>query len=369
MTQYMHELPDWPQYRWDDARLRDPLAAVRYRHGLFIGRTEQLGFALREETSLRILTLDVVKSSEIEGEFLNPDQVRSSLARRLGVGEHEWVQANPKVDGIVDVMLDATQHHDRPLTAERLFGWHSLLFPSGFSGGHRIGVGRWRDDAMQVVSGELDPERRRVFYEAPAPLRVDREMDRFLRWFDVGGVDPVLRAAIAHLWFVQIHPFDDGNGRIGRAILDMALAQGERSNLRFYSMSALIRDERKMYYHMLEQAGKRDDLDITRWLEWFIGCMDRVLTETSASLDIALRKARFWNERRFTEFNDRQVDMLDRLLEGTVDNLTAVKWAKIVRGGISHDTALRDIMSLVAAGILIKDPDEGGRNTRYLLVR
>ncbi len=379
MARVMHELSDWPAFRWDRERLIDALAAVRYNQGRLIGRMESLGFSLREQAVLRTLTLDVLKSSEIEGEFLDPDRVRSSIADRLGIGEKLWLPPDLRVDGVVDVMLGATQQYAHPLTAERLYGWHALLFPSSFSGGHRIRVGVWRDDArgpMEVVSGEVDPERRTVYFEAPAADRVPAEMAAFLRWFDAswmpperGGLDSVLRAGIAHLWFVTIHPFDDGNGRIARAIMDMALAQSENSALRFYSMSAQFRRERKAYYAMLEATQKRGDLDITAWLEWFIAGLDRALAHVDAELDLVLRKAQFWDKHRGTPLNPRQTNMLNRLLDGTVENLTSSKWAKIIGGGLSHDTALRDIAALIVLGILVKDPGEGGRSTRYLLVR
>lgn len=379
MTRYMHELPDWPAFRWDRARLIHPLGDVRYKQGKLIGKMAALGFSDREQAVLRTLTLDVVKSSEIEGEFLDPDRVRTSIADRLGIGEKLWLPPDHRVDGVVDLMLDATQRYARPLEPERLYGWHSLLFPSGFSGGQRIRVAAWRDDAlgpMQIVSGELDPERRTVHFEAPPADRVPAEMAAFLRWLDAtwrtpekGGVDSVLRAGIAHLWFVTIHPFDDGNGRIGRAIMDMALAQSENSALRFYSMSAQFRRDRKAYYAMLESTQKRGDLDITAWLEWFIASLDRALDHVDEELDAVLRKARFWDHHRDSALNPRQTNMLNRLLDGSVEHLTSSKWAKIIGGGLSHDTALRDIAGLVALGILIKDPHEGGRSTRYLLVR
>jgi len=379
MARYIHELPEWPAFRWDHDRLIDSLGDVRYKQGKLIGKMDSLGFSDREQAVLRTLTLDVVKSSEIEGEFLDPDRVRSSIADRLGIGEKLWLPPDQRVDGVVDVMLDATQRFAWPLTAERLYGWHASLFPSGFSGGERIRVGVWRDDIlgpMQVVSGELDPERRTVHFEAPRADRVPAEMAAFLQWLDAtwrtpekGGVDSVLRAGIAHLWFVTIHPFDDGNGRIGRAIMDMALAQSENSALRFYSMSAQFRRDRKAYYAMLESTQKRSDLNLTPWLEWFIASLDLALEHVDAELDAVLRKARFWDHYRAAALNPRQTNMLNRLLDGTVENLTSSKWAKIIGGGLSHDTALRDIAGLVALGVLIKDPDEGGRSTRYLLVR
>jgi Fic family protein len=378
MTRYMHELPQWPAFQWDHKRLIDALAAVRYKQGRLIGKMESLGLSLREQAVLRTLTMDVLKSSEIEGQFLDPDRVRSSIADRLGIGEKLWLPPDHRVDGVVDMMLDATQQFSHPLTAERLHGWHALLFSSSFSGGHRIRVGGWRDDAkgpMQVVSGEVAPERRTVYFEAPAADRVPEEMAAFLGWFDDSlnalerdGMDSVLRAGVAHLWFVTIHPFDDGNGRIARAIMDMALAQSENSALRFYSMSAQFRRERKAYYAMLQATQKRADLDVTAWLEWFIASLDRALAHVDAELDLVLRKSHFWDKHRDTALNPRQTNMLNRLLDGTVEHITSSKWAKIIGGGLSHDTALHDIAALIALGILIKDPEEGGRSTRYLLV-
>lgn len=376
MARYIHELPEWPAFRWDHDRLVHPLGDVRYKQGKLVGRMAALGFADREQAVLRTLTLDVVKSSEIEGERLDADRVRSSIADRLGIGAKLWLPPDHRIDGVVDVMLDATQRYASPLDAERLYGWHSLLFPSGFSGGQRIRVAAWRDDSqgpMQVVSGGLDPERRTVHFEAPAAERVPAEMLAFLRWFDAtrapGGVDAVLRAGIAHLWFVTIHPFDDGNGRIGRAVMDMALAQSEDSALRFYSMSAQFRRDRKAYYAMLESTQKRLDLDLTPWLLWFIASLDRALDHVDAELDRVLQKARFWQQHRDAALNTRQTQMLNRLLDGTVEHLTSSKWAKILGSGLSHDTALRDIAGLVALGLLVKDPHQGGRSTRYLLVR
>lgn len=367
MSRYIHELPDWPSFKWDQEKLAGPLAALRHRQGRLIGRMETLGFPLRAEANLRTLTLDVTKSSEIEGEILDRDQVRSSIARRLGMDIGALAPANRNVEGMVEMMLDATQKYSEPLTAERLAGWHASLFPTGYSGMRRIAVGRWRDDAkgpMQVVSSAGGRER--VHFEAPTAKRLKREMTLFLKWFNgTDDTDLVLRAGLAHLWFVTIHPFEDGNGRIARAIADMALARSEQSSQRFYSMSAQIRIERKTYYDILEKTQK-GGLDITPWLVWFLGCLDRAFNGTEETLSSVLHKARFWERHADTSFNDRQRLMLNKLLEGLEGNLTSSKWAKIAK--CSQDTALRDILDLVNHGILAKNPD-GGRSTSYSLTQ
>jgi Fic family protein len=367
MNRYIHELPDWPHFRRDTEKLAGPLAALRHRQGRLMGRMETLGFPLRAEATLQTLTLDVVKSSEIEGEVLDRDQVRSSIARRLGMDIGALAPAARNVEGVVEMMLDATQNYSAPLTAKRMFGWHASLFPAGYSGMKRIEVGRWRNDVrgpMQVVSGALGRER--VHFEAPAATRLKKEMMQFLKWFNgTDGTDPVLRAGLAHLWFVTLHPFDDGNGRIARAIADMALARSEQSSHRFYSMSAQIRVERKAYYDMLEKTQK-GGLDITPWLEWFLGCLDRAFDATEETLTGVLRKARFWKTHAEKSFNDRQCLMLNKLLDGLEGDLTSSKWARIAK--CSQDTALRDIQDLVNQGILTKDPG-GGRSTSYSLTQ
>ena len=332
----------------------------------FIGRMESLGFRLRGEAVVESLAEEVVKSNEIEGNTLDRDQVRSSVARRLGVDIGALKPADRSVDGIVDMTLDATQNYREPLTAERLFEWHRGLFPGGSSGLTRITVGHWRDDRngpMQVVSGS--PGRERVHFQAPAAPLVDAEMRTFLDWFNrASTVDQVLKAGIAHLWFVTIHPFEDGNGRIARAIADMALARSEDSARRFYSMSAQIRRERDGYYKILEST-QRNGLDITSWLTWFLRCFDRAVAEADHLLDAVLRKAGFWRSVAGEAFNDRQRTMLNRLLDGFVGKLTTSKWAKIAK--CSQDTALRDIDDLLRRGVLAKDPG-GGRSTSYSLV-
>ena len=326
---------------------------------------EGLGFQLRTEAVLDTLTEDVLKSSEIEGEKLDRDQVRSSIARHLGIDIGGLTPADRDVEGVVEMMLDATQRYNRPLTRQRLFDWHAALFPTGRSGMSRINVGAWRDDIkgpMQVVSGPIGKER--VHYEAPIAARLGGEMKRFLDWFDTESpIDLVLRAGVAHLWFVTIHPFDDGNGRIARAIADMVLARSEHSSQRFYSMSAQIRQERKRYYEILEMTQK-GDLDITRWLEWFLACLGRAFDRAETVLATVLGKARFWDRFSGIVFNERQRDMMNRLLNGFEGKLTSSKWAKLEK--CSQDTALRDIEDLVKKEILKKDA-AGGRSTSYSL--
>lgn len=365
MPKYIHQLPNWPKFQWDQKVLASPLAALRHRQGRFVGRMEALGFPLRSEAMLQTLTQDVVKSSEIEGEILDREQVRSSIARRLGIEIGALTPADRDVEGIVEMMLDATQKYDEPLTEQRLFGWHAALFPTGRSGMHLITVGAWRDDSsgpMQVVSGAIGKER--VHYEAPPAAKLAGEMKAFLDWFETkDGTDPVLRTAIAHLWFVTIHPFEDGNGRIARAIADMALARSDHSPQRFYGMSAQIRQERNAYYDMLE-ATQKGDLDITSWLEWFLACLDRSFDGAENTLADVFRKAEFWKKHAEATFNNRQRDMLNRLLDGFEGKLTTSKYATIEK--TSPDTALRDITDLVERGILAKD-EGGGRSTSYSL--
>ena len=366
MATYIHQLPDWPKFRWSYRSLVDQLAGVRHRQGLLLGRMEGLGFKLRAEATLRTLTEEVVKSSEIEGEILNEDQVRSSLARRLGVDIGALKSADRQVEGVVEMVLDATEKYAAPLTAERLFGWHAALFPSGRSGMHRIAVGQWRVDhagPMQVVSGPAG--RQRVHFEALAAPRLNREMAAFLDWFnaDNGGTDPVLRAGVAHLWFVTIHPFEDGNGRIARAITDQQLARSEQGAQRFYSMSAQIRQERNAYYDILE-ATQKSDLDITSWLQWFLACLGRAFDGAEAILGSVLLKAEFWKQHAGETFNERQQKVLNRMLDGFEGKLTSSKWAALAK--CSQDTASRDIDDLLRRDILVKDA-AGGRSTSYSL--
>jgi Fic family protein len=366
MARYIHQLADWPRFHWDQEALAAPLAALRHRQGRLLGRMEGLGFALQKEAELETLTLDVVKSSEIEGEKLDPEHVRSSIARRLGLDVGGAKAADRDVEGVVEMMLDATQNFAAPLTDERLFGWHAVLFPTGRSGIRKIVVGAWRHDAsgsMQVVSGPLGKEN--VHYEAPAASLLTAEMARFLAWAnDADRTDGVLRAGLAHLWFVTIHPFDDGNGRIARAIADWQLARSENSAQRFYSMSAQIRHERSDYHDILERTQK-GTLDVTRWLEWFLGCLGRAFDGTETTLAAVLRKARFWERTARLTINDRHRLVLNRLLDGFTGKLTTKKWAVLAE--CSHDTALRDIQSLIDQGLLTKD-ESGGRSTSYSLI-
>ena len=379
MEPYIYIAADWPHFRWDVGVVSHKLADLRHRQGRLLGRMESLGFSLQKDAELQALTQDVVKSSEIEGEHLDADQVRSSVARRLGIDIGGATRADRAVDGVVDMMLDATQHFDQPLTAARLFGWHKLLFqmkprrvvePRTFrSGGWPLLVGRWRDDAtgpMQVVSGPV--WKARVHFEAPPAARLGDEMAQFFTWANdaTDRTDPVLRAAILHLWFVTIHPFEDGNGRIARAIADWQLARAEGSAQRFYSMSAAIRAERSAYYAILERTQK-GTLDITPWLEWFLACLGRAFTVTETTLGSVLHKARFWDRHAHVRINDRQRAMLNMLLDGgflggSAGKLTTTKWAALTK--CSHDTALRDVQDLIERGMLKKD-SAGGRSTSY----
>src|ERR1039457_907878 len=358
MVRYIHELKGWPHFRWSQERLAKRLAAVRHQQGRLIGRMERLGFTLRAEATLQTRTEEVLKSSEIEGEVLDRDQVRSSVARRLGMDIGALTPADRHVDGVVEMILDATERYDMPLTAERLFGWHAALFPTRRSGMTKITVGAWRN----ARSGPMGRER--VHYEAPIASRLKKEMRAFLDWFNTeNAIDPVLKACIAHLRFVTIHPFDDGNGRIARAIADQALARSEKSAQRFYSVSAQIRQERNSYYDILE-ATQKGDLDITPWLEWFLGCLDRAFGGAETILAVVLTKARFWELHAGASLNDRQRTIINRLLDGFEGKLTSSKWAMLTN--CSQDTALRDIDDLVQRGILTKDA-AGGRSTSYSL--
>ncbi len=366
ISKYIYQLPNWPQFHWDQNKLAKILAEVRHRQGRLLGRMEGLGFNLQKEATLQTLTLDVLKSSEIEGEILDREQVRSSIARRLGMDIAGLVPADRHVEGVVEMMLDATQNYKNELTDERLFGWHAALFPTGRSGMNKIVVGGWRantkDDPMQVVSGPMGREI--IHYEAPDSEILDKEMKRFCDWFNKeNSIDPVMKAALAHLWFVTIHPFDDGNGRIARAIADMQLSRADGTPQRFYSMSAQIRKERADYYNILEET-QNETLDITQWMEWFLTCLDRAFTSTDETLVVVLKKARFWEKHAESTFNDRQVLLLNKLLNGLDGKMTSSKWGKIAK--CSQDTALRDIQNLMDRQILVKEPS-GGRSTSYVL--
>jgi len=360
---YIHQREDWPRFRWDAGALVELLGTVRHRQGRLLGRMQGLGFRLQEEAVLHTLTEDVQKSSEIEGENLDKNQVRSAIPRRLGMDIGTLARVDRPVDEVVEMMLDATQKYAEPLSVERLFAWHAALFPTGHSGMTRIAVGAWRTDAggpMEVVWGPIGRER--AHYRAPPAARLP---EAFCAWFNgQDSLDPVVKAALAHLWFVTIHPFDDCNGRIARAIADMSLARSEGSAQRFYSMSAQIRLERSRYYDMLESTQK-GDMDITPWLLWFLECLDRAFSSAERILATVLRKAEFWKRHANTALKTRQRDMLNRLLDGFTGKLTSTKWAKIEK--CSPDTALRDITALVAQKILERDP-AGGRSTSYSIV-
>jgi Fic family protein len=362
---YIWQVGDWPGWRYDLAGLAQPLAQVSRAQGLLLGRLADVGMDLRGEASLSALTEDVIKTSEIEGEHLNVESVRSSIARRLGVDIGALAPVDRHVEGVVEMVLDATANCNAPVTGERLFGWHAALFPTGYSGLTRLKVGGWRDDAngpMQVVSGPVG--RQRVHFEAPPAGRLPNEMDRFLDWVNGASTDPpLIKAGLAHLWFVTLHPFDDGNGRIARAIGDLLLARADGSSQRFYSLSAQIQRERKAYYDILERTQK-DSMDVTRWLAWFLETLHQAVGQAQHTLDAVLGKARFWQRWATTPLNERQVKLLNRLLDGFEGKLTSSKWAVI--GRCSADTALRDITDLVERGALRKSA-AGGRSTSYEL--
>ncbi len=363
---YIHELPHWSNLTWNNAALLPVLAEVRHRQGRLLGKMESLGFNLRAEANLSTLTADVTKSSAIEGENLNAEEVRSSIARRLGLDVGGTTPSSRAVDGVVEMMLDATQNYTAPLTAERLFGWHASLFPAGRSGMHKITIGAWRPmeaGPMQVVSGKIGGEQ--IHFEAPSADRLDKEMTAFLSWLDSDqGIDPVLKAGMAHFWFVTIHPFEDGNGRIARAIADMVLARTEGAPERFYSLSAQIEAERKQYYLTLESS-QRGGLDITLWLEWFLGCLQRAIDGAEESLGKILHKAKTWDRINSQgPVNERQREIINRLLDGFEGKLTSSKYAKLAK--CSTDTALRDINNLIERNILIQE-EAGGRSTSYRL--
>jgi Fic family protein len=366
MTVYIHQLKGWPNFWWQDEKLAALLAAVSRKQGRLLGRMTALGFKLRAEATLQSLTEEVIKSSEIEGERLDRDQVRSSIARRLGMEIGALTPADRNVEGMVEMMLDATDHHKKALTADRLLGWHAALFPTGRSGMSKIVVGAWRNDksgSMQVVSGPIGREH--VHFEAPEAKRLDEEMKSFLEWFNADQpIDLLIKAAVAHLWFVTIHPLEDGNGRIARAIADMTLARSEKSAQRFYSMSAQIRKERNAYYDILE-ATQHGDLDITPWLDWFLGCLDRAFDAAETILESVFKKARFWEKFDEAKLNNRQRKVINQLLDGFEGKLTSSRWAALTKS--SQDTALRDIEDLIKNGILVKEA-AGGRSTSYLLV-
>ncbi len=359
---YIHELENWPEFKWAVEKVTSLLAEVRHKQGLLLGRMSTLGFSLKNEASLEVLTSDVIKSSAIEGEYLDREQVRSSIARKLGVDIGSMAAVDRHVEGIVTMMLDATQHYDTPLTKDRLLGWHAALFPTGRSGMRAINVGQWRNSGdMQVVSGPIGKEK--VHFQAPAARQLEKEMEAFLDCLQMSSLDNVLKAAIAHFWFVTIHPFDDGNGRIARAIADMSLARSDKSKQRFYSMSARIEHERKEYYSTLERCQK-DNLDITPWLVWFLSCLERAVDSADSTISSVLRKAEIWKKANLHPVNPRQQRVINRLLDNFEGKLTTSKYAKLAK--CSQDTALRDIRELMNWDVLIQNP-EGGRSTNYRL--
>jgi len=362
---YIHELEAWPRFHWSVEKLAESLASVRHRQGRLIGHMEALGFDLQQEAVLQTLSSDVLKSSEIEGEKLDAQQVRSSVARRLGIDIGGLKPADRHVEGVVEMMLDATRNYEQPLTSERLFAWHSSLFPTGRSGMRKLRTGAWRDDRggpIQIVSGAMGKER--VHFEAPKASLLDRELKTFLDWLEGDkATDPVLHAGLAHLWFVTLHPFDDGNGRIARAIADMALARSEQSPQRFYSMSAQIRLKRSEYYGILESTQK-GPMDVTPWMEWFLGCLGRAIDGAQVALGAVLEKARFWDRIRNEPLYERQRTVINRLLDGFEGKLTTSKYAVLAK--CSQDTAHRDILALIEHGVLVRN-QEGGRSTSYSL--
>lgn len=364
---YIYEQSDWPRFEWDDGKLLPLLTKARNLQGRVVGKMGALGFDLINQANLEILTLDVLKSTEIEGEILNPEQVRSSIARRLGLEISGLVHSDRNVDGVVDMMLDATRNFNKPLSKDRLFAWHNALFPTGYSGMYKVQVGCWRDDStgpMQVVSGPMGKEK--VHFQAPDAQVIEKEMKLFLQWVNSQPkTDLVIKAALAHLWFVTLHPFEDGNGRIARAITDMILAQSDGQSYRFYSMSTQIRNERKEYYNILEQTQK-GKLEITDWLHWFLNCMLNALEASDSLLSHVIFKHDFWAKNTSLLANDRQKKVLNKLLDGFEGKLTTTKWARITK--CSQDTALRDIQDLIDKQILYKLPS-GGRSTSYDLLR
>ena len=363
---YIYQQPDWPTLTWRAEDLADLLADVRHRQGRLLGKMSDLGFMPRQEAMLATLTEEVVKTNEIEGETLDANLVRSSVARRLGLDAGGLEHVDRNVEGAVEMMLDATQRYDEPLTQDRLFDWQAALFPTGRSGMRRIIIGGWRQDEsgpMQVVSGPIGRER--VHFEAPAAARIDGEMADFLNWFNSpAATDPVIKAGLAHLWFVTIHPFEDGNGRIARAIAEMSLARADGGNQRFYSVSAQIRRRRADYYQTLERTQKAST-DVTLWLTWFLNCLGAAVNASEATLAAVTAKERLWRNLSEVTVNDRQRHMINRLLDGFEGKLTAAKWAQITK--CSHDTALRDINDLISNGVLLRS-QAGGRSTSYDLI-
>jgi Fic family protein len=363
MRKYIYEYDNWPSFTWDDKQLSVAFGDVRLMQGKLMGQLSSLGFSFREEASLLAHTMDVIKSSEIEGEHFNYDQVRSSVARRLGLERAGLISSSKLIDGVVEMTLDATQRYYQPLTEERLFGWHAALFPTGYSGNYKIEVAQYRTGEMQIVSGAMGKEK--VHFEAMKSQVLKSEMDYFLKWYNAeDNLDPVLKAAVAHFWFIIIHPFDDGNGRIARALTDMLLARAEGTGERFYSMSSQMMLQRKEYYAMLQKA-QHSSGDISEWMFWFLNCLKNAMLTTQSTMSNILRKAEFWNKHENTLINERQRLILNKLFDGFEGKLKSSKWAKITK--TSSDTALRDIKDLVDKGILRKT-NEGGRSVNYELV-
>lgn len=360
---YIWQRENWPDFRWDSEALLEPMSRLSHLHGLLNGRMSMLGFNEKSQSLLSAMTDELISSSEIEGVLLNPKSVRSSLARRLGIEDDGLLAEDHYVEGLVDVMLDAVHNYTAPLTAERLFGWHAALFPLGRSGMHSITVADWRkgEEPMQVVSGAFGHEK--VHYEAPASADVPAEMARLIDWYNSSDQSSFIMAAVAHLWFVTIHPFDDGNGRISRTIADMLLARLDLGSGRYYSMSAEINRNKKAYYEILERTQK-GDLDITEWILWFFNCLEKAITRTSTVVERTLEKAAYWDKFRDVEINERQRKVINRLWDGFDGKLTTSKWAKIC--SCSQDTALRDINDLISKDML-RDSGESGRSTNYLL--
>jgi Fic family protein len=363
MAKYIYQYEQWPHFTWDDKEINWLLGRVRHFQGKILGQMASLGFSIKEEAQLSTLTIDVLKSFEIEGETLNYEQVRSSIARRLGIEFAGMVPTNRDVDGVVEMMLNATQNYKEQLDEERIFGWHAALFPTGWSGLQRIDIGCYRKGDMRVISGPMGKEK--IHYIGPSPDRVKQEMDFFLAWFNnESKIDPVVKAAIAHFWFIIIHPFDDGNGRIARALSDMLLARSEDSPQRFYSLSNQILIDKKVYYSILQKV-QHSSGDITEWLNWFLNCLYRALETTEKTMQKVLQKADFWDKHKDTVLNSRQRLILNKLLDGFDGKLKTSKWAKIAK--CSADTALRDIKDLIEKGIL-KQEKSGGRSTNYELI-
>jgi len=362
---YIHERENWTDFSWDNAKILPILASVRHLQGKLLGQMEHLGFDLTERATLESLILDVVDTSKIEGEFLNPELVRSSIARKLGIEGAEFVTTPRNIEGVVDVLLDATQNYIKPFTQERLLGWHNSLFQSGFSGYAKIDVARYRSAGMKVISGTFGREK--IHFEAPAPERVAQEMNLFLEWLNnKNQLDLVLKSAISHLWFVTIHPFDDGNGRLARAIMDMLLARSDESKIRFYSMSNQIFKEHKRYNEIIEKTQKGTN-EITEYLEWFLGCFERALLSSEKNLEIILDKSRFWNKHKFTSINDRQRFIINYLYDNYdkgIGFLRTSTYAKLTE--CSTDTALRDLQDLVSKQMLMQE--DTGKKTNYLII-